>query len=175
MIKLINLLELGINPINITPEIIGKYYSKYIFNQSGYAIGYEGWHEYIKICKPYCQKYRLYSFIGKNDFDRLSQQDLNKIYREMKALVQKYSQINELGINKPYQVWDVTEENWPNLSSAIFDKIKVGDKIKDEYFIGTVYEREDDDFIGMCISYQDDNDENNQKFLTRDWFDEVNQ
>lgn len=27
--------------------------------------------------------------------------------------------------------------------------------------------------IGMCIDYQDNNDENNQKFLTREWFDDV--
>lgn len=80
----------------------------------------------------------------------------------------------ELEINKQ-RTWDVTQENWPNLNSTIFDKIKVGDKIKDEYFIGTVYSKGEDEMVGMCIDYQDDNDEDNQKFLTRDWFDDVSQ
>ena len=96
MIKLTQLIqELGINKGVTVKDVV----SYYFYNMSP---GNDNkWNEYRKICEPYCEKYDIGNYIGLYDFKKLSQQDLNKIYSQMKAIVQKHSQLNELGINNP--------------------------------------------------------------------------
>lgn len=84
--------------------------------------------------------------------------------------------LNELEINRPIQTWDVRRDNWPNLSSKTFDKIKVGDKIIDPEFIEYVYEIDYDQLLNdKCVNYSDEENGRYDKFLTRSWFDIVSQ
>jgi len=96
MIKLIDILnELGINNPNKTAEEVEKYYKENIYhNNNEFSGDSKGWQEYGEICKPYCEKYDIYGWIGSfSEFQKLSQQDLNKLYRDLKQLVQKYAML----------------------------------------------------------------------------------
>ncbi len=170
--------ELSINNPLVTAEKAEQYYWDNIFkNDIEFSGSSNGWHEYRQICQPYCKKYDLGGWVGRGNFKYLSQQELIKFYNDVRQLVKKRvgkEVLNELNIAKPIQTYDVREENWSNLSSAIFDRIEIGDKIIDSEFIGTVYKKEFDDLLGlMCIEYVDDKDKDNAKFLSRDWFDYV--
>lgn len=84
MIKLINLLELQINNPNVTVEEVEKYFDEYASVDDGW------WEEYDKLKEKYSNPNKplpdtLRLIIG------LSQSELNRFYREMKQLVQKYS------------------------------------------------------------------------------------
>ena len=100
MIKLINLLELGINANNITPKMVYEYYFDNV-REMLERDTIDEWEEYKELCRFYCQKYHIPLCLSDLfEFERLSQQDLNKFYKGMKQLVQKHTQLNELGINK---------------------------------------------------------------------------
>jgi len=185
MIKLISLInELNVtNPTNVTVENVKEYFWEHIwepFNENKNEND-NMFKEYKEICEPYCNKYKNYivmtdynskNYIGYCEFKYLNQSDLNKLYREIKQLVQKHKNINELNINRPGRTYDIREENWPNLSSAIFDQIQIGDKIIDPDFIGIVYEKEYDDTLDeYIITYKDG--KGGDKFINRNWFDEV--
>ena len=77
MIKLINLLELGINK-GVTTEEVHDYYELNIM--------YNGnlWEKYKEICQSYCEKYSIGGgYISTFDFSLLSQQDLNSLYQNL--------------------------------------------------------------------------------------------
>lgn len=92
MIKLINILnELSINNPAITPERVLKLIDThittttlpYIFHKNHIKSG-----EYIDICQPYCKKYNIAHYIAnEDDVKKLSQSDLNKLYKELIQLI----------------------------------------------------------------------------------------
>jgi len=96
--------ELGINKPNVSVKEIYKYFSTNILRNHNNDF----WEEYIKICKPYFEKYDINSYIGSfSEFEQLSQSDRNQFYREMKQLVQKYANnINELQATNPNKTVD---------------------------------------------------------------------
>lgn len=166
MIKLINLLELNVNNPNITPQELSNYYQNHFV-----------WHEYQDIVEPIFQKVQEWDPSVADEisishwFRTISKKSLNFIYKELKQVIQNQN-INELSVTKPSRTYDLREENWPNLSSAIFDKIEIGDRIIDPEFIGIVYEIEFDDMLDDYImAYKDDN--GGDKFIDREWFDSV--
>ncbi|MCL5460210.1 hypothetical protein M3M33_16355, partial [Loigolactobacillus coryniformis] len=58
--------------------------------------------EFREINQPYLKKYDITICISTLDeLEKLSKQDLNNFYLQIKQLVQKPFTINELGINKP--------------------------------------------------------------------------
>ncbi len=107
MIKLTDILnELEINNPRVTVEKAKQYFSDNIlYNDIEFNGNGKGWKGYIQICKPYCKKYGfMCDLIGLNTLEKLSQQDLDKFYNEMRKLVQKYGGkevLNELSINNP--------------------------------------------------------------------------
>lgn len=90
----------------------------------------------------------------------------------------------ELEINRS-KTWDLTEENWPNLSSAIFDQIKINDIIiMDHMNIGIgmqetkykIINKEYDDTLDEeIIEYFPLGKTSPIQFLSRGWFDDVSQ
>jgi argonaute-like protein implicated in RNA metabolism and viral defense len=97
MIKLINLLELQVTNPNPTAKEVESYWQNEINNKT--TVDDILWKEYIKMRKPYVEKYipnNLFSSVPElvnsvRLIPLLSQSDLNKFYREMKQLVQKYA------------------------------------------------------------------------------------
>ena len=104
MIKLNNILnELSINNPVITPGRAREYYIYNIYSK--FANGDQAWEEYKELCQSYCKKYGIEGWIGAlGGWRKLSQQDRNYLYNQMRRLVHKYGQkeiLNELNINKP--------------------------------------------------------------------------
>jgi hypothetical protein len=84
MIKLLNILnELGVNNPNKTAEEVYDYWNKHLlYNDS--TNDRLMWGEWMKIRSNYGTH-----MSSLPEFQKLSQSDLNKIYKEMKQLVQK--------------------------------------------------------------------------------------
>ncbi len=106
MIKLTNILnELSINNPLVTAEKVHQYFRNNIIrNDVEFELDSEGWKEYKQIYQLYLEKYDISDWIGLGNFEDLSQQDLNKLYNEMRKLVKKYvgkEVLNELEINNP--------------------------------------------------------------------------
>lgn len=86
-----SLFELQINKPNPTAEEVYNYFenkvrnTNLIHNNSFMPI-------YMDMCEPYNRKYKIMGCIMyQHEFELLSQPDLNKLYREMKQIVQKYA------------------------------------------------------------------------------------
>ena len=93
MIKLINILnELEIANPNITPEKAHTYFVYNILNNNNEFHSYsQGWKDYKQLCQPYCKKYGISGVIAwLNNFKKLSQSDLNTLYKQTRLLVRKY-------------------------------------------------------------------------------------
>jgi len=93
MIKLTQLIsELGVTNPNPTAEYVKDYYIFNIgHNNNEFGTNGNGWKEYKEICQPYLEKYGIRKWLSIDDFEQLSQPDLNKFYRKLKQLVQKYA------------------------------------------------------------------------------------
>lgn len=79
-----NLLELKINNPNVTVEEVEKYFNEYSSNDDRW------WEEYDKLKKKYSNPTKPCPNTPKLIIS-LSQPDLNKFYKEMRQLVQKYA------------------------------------------------------------------------------------
>ncbi len=92
MIKLTNILnELEINNPLVTAEKTKQYYiDNIVKNDIEFGINSKGWKEYKQIHQLYLEKYDISDWIGLGNFEDLSQQDLNKLYNEMRKLVKKH-------------------------------------------------------------------------------------
>jgi hypothetical protein len=85
--------ELQINNPNPNVEEVYDYFNKHIGNAE---ISWELWNEYIILAEPYLLKYNIPTNLlwHYEEFEKLSQPDLNKLYSQMKQLVQKYATNN---------------------------------------------------------------------------------
>ena len=117
-LKKVEVNELGINK-GITVKEAQNYYLNNIWEGD---LDIDLINKYKILCKPYLDEANTISFVGFDSFINLSQQSLNKLYQGMKALVQKHSEINELGINpninpktvEQYYIdnfWNVDDDN----------------------------------------------------------------
>ena len=130
MIKLTQLIsELGINNPHPTAEEVCNYYNNIFLDSINFNLNSKGWKEYREICKPYIENNSNIEgrHVGYGDFEYLPQSDLNKLYREMRQLVRKYTNINKLQINNPNktaeEVMDYYESAFSNIDYANFIRI----------------------------------------------------
>ncbi len=92
MIKLIDILnELSINNPRINAEKVEQYCNDNIlYNDIEFEDDSKGWYEYKQICQPYCKKYGIAGWVGRGNFKYLSQQELIRLFNEMRQLVKKH-------------------------------------------------------------------------------------
>lgn len=75
--------ELDINNPNINLAKVKEYW-----NSISIPKWNNHWNSYLKICKPYIKKYNISDdWLETYDFDLFSQSDLEKIYRELKQIM----------------------------------------------------------------------------------------
>lgn len=74
--------ELEIKPQYVSLEKVKEYFYNYI-NEDKY-ISTEEWKT---TCEPYCKKYKIDDWIIGDEFEILSQRDLNQIYKDMQTLM----------------------------------------------------------------------------------------
>ena len=110
--------ELSVNNPNLNAKEVHNYYIDNLHNLN--------LEEYIKICKPYCEKYDVLMYIGyRTEFELLSQQDLNKLYKEMRQLVHKYTN-NKLNESKNDEIFSAYHGRYKFDVSKAYDLIKQG-------------------------------------------------
>jgi hypothetical protein len=93
--------ELGINKPNVSVDEIYQYFRNNILHSQELEMNDDFWDEYKYIGNVYRTKMSEKNnyFLNRQSFEKLSQPDRNKFYREMQQLVQKYSnEINELQV-----------------------------------------------------------------------------
>lgn len=94
-----NLNELGINK-GVTVEEVYDYFIDNIYNNTNpdeLSSTSKGWEKYIELK----EKYNNNKSIDTIELIKiLSQQNLNRFYQDMKNLVKKYTQLNELGMKQ---------------------------------------------------------------------------
>jgi len=109
---IIELNELQVNKPNITVKELYKYCKENIIgNDNDFNIDSKGWIEYVEITKKYSNNQDFLLF--RKDFETLTQSQCDALYRELKQLVQKYSSINELLVNKPKQYIPIIKPTKP--------------------------------------------------------------
>ena len=84
---MIKLSELIVSQQGITPEkVLDYFWDNILLNNIEFEGSSIGWEEYIEICKKYdISDYFMHDY----EFKKLSQSELNKFYRDMRALVRK--------------------------------------------------------------------------------------
>lgn len=121
---------------------------------------------------------KIGEYISSINIEPSNYEDLT--YNDLIQDFQNYldNDLNEIQIKQNSKTWDLTANNWGNLSNKTFDQIKIGDyiqtQIKGEKYI--IVGKEYDDFIDEdIILYTDENHKNDPesyRFLSRNWFNQ---